>query len=736
MALLLTATAAAALYAPSLLHTTTARRVAPIRATERITKGEVHGEGGAYVGGYWVPIGEAPAKFNIAGGSNEKTPDTSCPRSMTRHTAVKPDGTYDVAIIGAGCIGAAVARELSKTTASVIMLEAADDVCQGATKGNSGIVHAGFDDKPGSVRAKLCWKGNQMFPQLDVRPPPSLESQKLPWLTALCCLAMLQEELHFGYQLTGSLVCARGAEEEKHLEELLARGATNGVANLRIVRGAELKEMEPNIATEITAALHSPDAGTLIPYEYTIALAENAADNGVEVRIRRTLESIGQTSDGLFSLDLLHWEPKDYADAQNPLKKLAKAIGGATENLGNYFGGFGEGGPWEKFPQLLKGKQKVTVEDMKVGGSGAMKAMDGVTVGHETIKAKYVINCAGGASDKVARMVGDDSFTIKPRLGEYVLLKKSSGDACNHILFPCPGPYGKGVLVQKTLWGNLILGPTARDVHEWPNPETDPDEKEDVLRSILSACRRLVPDFNTDDSFHSFSGARAKSSRGDWIIERCFAPGALDGKLVHAAGIDSPGIAGSPAIALEVIDQLKQAGFSAPADPSFNPKRAAIIVPKLGDDGLVYHEDDKVSINPTGASAAENVVCKCEKVTEAEVVDAIRRSLPCDSTQAIRKRTRAGMGGCQGKPWNYGCECKVAQIVARENEGQTDLVGRRPWSATSAFPRRWITPEDKEVLQALSKPPEEVDEKTLDAAVFDKVEAALPLEVAEKKEEA
>ena len=169
MALLLTATAAAALYAPSLLHTTTARRVAPIRATERITKGEVHGEGGAYVGGYWVPIGEAPAKFNIAGGSNEKTPDTSCPRSMTRHSAVKSDGTYDVAIIGAGCIGAAVARELSKTTASVIMLEAADDVCQGATKGNSGIVHAGFDDKPGSVRAKLCWKGNQMFPQLDVR---------------------------------------------------------------------------------------------------------------------------------------------------------------------------------------------------------------------------------------------------------------------------------------------------------------------------------------------------------------------------------------------------------------------------------------------------------------------------------------------------------------------------------------------------------------------------------------
>ena len=497
-----------------------------------------------------------------------------------------------------------------------------------------------------------------------------------------------------------------------------------------------LKEMEPNIAPEITAALHSPDAGTLIPYEYTIALAENAADNGVEVRIRRTLDSIGETKDGLFSLDLLHWEPKEYADSQAPFAKIAKAFGGVAESVGNYFGGVNEGGPWENFPKLLKGKQKVSVEDMKVGGSGAMKAMNGVPVGHETIKAKYIINCAGGASDKVARMVGDESFTIKPRLGEYVLLKKSSGSACNHILFPCPGKYGKGILVQKTLWGNLILGPTARDVHEWPSPDKDPNTKEEVLHTILSACRRLVPEFDTDDSFHSFSGARAKSSRGDWIIERCFAEGALDGKLIHAAGIDSPGIAGSPAIALEVIEQLKDAGFAAPADPTFNPKRAPIIVPKLGDEGLVYHDgDDKETINPMGVSPTENVVCKCEKVTEAEVIAACKRSLPCDSTQAIRKRTRAGMGGCQGKPWNYGCECKVAQIVARENAAQADLVGRRPWSATSAFPRRWITAEDKEVLKTLSTPPDAVEKDALDAAVFEKVEAALPLEVAEKKAE-
>ena len=153
----------------------------------------------------------------------------------------------------------AVARELSKTTASVVMIEAADDVCQGATKGNSGIVHAGFDDTPGSTRARLCWKGNQMFPGLD-------------------------DELHFGYQLTGSLVVARGKSEEAHLDELMARGKANGVQNLRLVGRDELFQMEPHLDEAATAALFSPDAGTLIPYEYTIALAENAADNGVEAR--------------------------------------------------------------------------------------------------------------------------------------------------------------------------------------------------------------------------------------------------------------------------------------------------------------------------------------------------------------------------------------------------------------------------------------------------------------------
>jgi glycerol-3-phosphate dehydrogenase len=656
-----------------------------------ITKGEVHGENGAYVAGFWVPYDDCDEHFNIKGGSNEKVHAEPCPRSRTRHSAAKPDGSYDVAIIGAGCIGSAIARELAKTDASVVVIEAADDVSQGATKGNSGIVHAGFDDKPGSVRAKFCWKGNQMFPELD-------------------------NDLHFGYQLTGSLVVARSAEDEKHLHELIERGKSNGVKNLRIVREKELKQIEPHIHPDATAALFSPDAGTLIPYEYTIALAENAADNGVEFRIRREVTDICKDEAGLFEIDVNHWEPEDFVDQQNPLKKIAGKIAGGARSLGNYFGGPGENGPWDKFPALVRGRQHVDVEDMKLGGSGSKKAMGGVSVGKEKVRAKYIVNAAGGFSDKISAMIGDDSFKVKPRLGEYVLLRKNQGHLCNHILFPCPGPYGKGILVQKTLWGNLILGPTARDQHEWPDGKTDPDSKEDILGKILAACRGLVPDFDTNESIHSFSGARSKTDVGDWIIQAS----TKDKHFIQAAGIDSPGIAASPAIAVEVVDLLNKAGLCAAPSATFNPKRAPVIRPKRGEEGLVFTPDDKEMVNAAGAAPEANVVCKCEKVTEAEVVDAMHRSLPIDSTQGIRKRTRAGMGGCQGKPWNYGCECRVAQIIARESGEQAKVVGRRPWSATSLFPRRWLTDSDRDVLKKVSKAPDAAPAVASEVVAFER----------------
>ena len=175
-----------------------------------------------------VDIEDCGGKFNLIA-SGAPTPShetcsscpnkTVCPRSATRHQSSKADGSYDVVVVGAGCVGSSIARELSKYDISVLVLEAADDVTQGATKGNSGIVHAGFDDKPGSVRAKFCWPGNQMFAALD-------------------------EELHFGYQRNGSLVLAKSEKERPILKDLLKRGEKNGVKNLRILEKDEVSIRE------------------------------------------------------------------------------------------------------------------------------------------------------------------------------------------------------------------------------------------------------------------------------------------------------------------------------------------------------------------------------------------------------------------------------------------------------------------------------------------------------------
>ena len=206
---------------------------APPRKTKQ------HGVEGAYVGGDWVEMEDCVDKFTLKDTATstknykEKCGGdcAACPRSRSKFSSAKEDGSYDVIIIGAGCIGSAIARELSKTSNSVLLLEAADDVTQGATKGNSGIVHAGFDDTPGSQRAKFCWPGNQMFPELD-------------------------KQLHFGYQKNGSLVLARDAEEIEHLKVLKARGETNGVKNLRIITNIkELFELEPYLNPNTIAAL-------------------------------------------------------------------------------------------------------------------------------------------------------------------------------------------------------------------------------------------------------------------------------------------------------------------------------------------------------------------------------------------------------------------------------------------------------------------------------------------------
>lgn len=333
---------------------------------------------------------------------------------------------------------------------------------QGATKGNSGIVHAGYDDKPGTNRAKYCWKGNQMFSELD-------------------------KDLRFGYQKNGSLVVAFNETDMDHLKELKKRGQTNGVEKLRIVYQQELREMEPHINPDAVGALYSSEAGNVIPYEYAIALAENAVDNGVELRIRREVQAIKEPASDAenWELTVRHWEPAEYIKSSKNQKiggfkkymtipsvavfvitsialgclyafsedyildaesKVAAAtilgvfLGGSvmTTVMLQFFGGLvnvaipnhKDFGDMKKMVEragraIGLGGIPVNLSDMLIGGSGSSGVQQGVTVETEKVRARFIINCAGGASDQIAKMIGDDSFKIKPRIGDYILLNRN-----------------------------------------------------------------------------------------------------------------------------------------------------------------------------------------------------------------------------------------------------------------------------------------------------------------------
>jgi L-2-hydroxyglutarate oxidase LhgO len=398
-----------------------------------------------------------------------------------------------------------------------------------------------------------------------------------------CRFPQLDRELHFGYQKNGSLVVAFSAEEEAHLGELLLKGKRNGVKRLRIVQKEELFRMEPHLNPAAIAALYSPDAGNLIPYEYAIALAENAVDNGVELRIRREVRAIDKAADGSFVVHAAYWEPRQYAEqvlgggaaggggslsdsalsaglvllalaggqkyfafslekADVLTVAIATGLAVAAVLLLNFLfsvmrgGGKGSGSKGAAaLPSVGSGGTAVTVDEMRVGGSGSCSANDGVTVARESIKTRFIVNCAGGAADKISSLIGDNSFEIKPRLGDYIILSREQGKFARHTIFPCPDPVlGKGVLVQTTLWGMLILGPTARDTYL---PEVMSQSHEDVQNFILQKCRQLVPSFDPKETIASFCGCRAKSTRGDWIIE----PSAEAANFIQAAGIDSPG---------------------------------------------------------------------------------------------------------------------------------------------------------------------------------------------------
>ncbi len=451
---------------------------------------------------------------------------------------------YDIAIIGGGVVGGMLARELSRFDLRLCILERENDVAKGATRANSAIVHAGFDAKEGTLKARLNVRGSEL-------------------MESVCA------ELGVKYRRNGSLVIGFSDEDRVALEALCARGHANGVKGLRVIDRDELKALEPNISDNATCALHAPTGAIVCPYELCIASIGNAMDNGAELLCDFAVTAIDRTEDGY-----------------------------------------------------------------------AVTAADG-----RTVTATRVINAAGLHADDIARMVGDDSFSIHPRRGEYILLDRAVGGTVEHTIFRVPGKMGKGILVTPTVDGNLLVGPTSVDMEDKENTATTPEGLAHVMREAAENIAGGVP---FGQSITSFCGLRAVGSTGDFIIKE-------QGGFVHVAGIESPGLSSAPAIAEYVLDLLRDSGMELTEKSEYNPIRA----PK--------HHFREASMEEKNAIIAENpaygrIICRCETISEGEILDAIRSNPPAVDVDGVKRRTRAGMGRCQGGF----CGTYVMELLARE----------------------------------------------------------------------
>lgn len=450
---------------------------------------------------------------------------------------------YDVALIGAGVVGGLIARELSRYQLRVVILEKGNDVALGASKANSGIVHAGFDALPGTKKARFNVEGCALMPQV-------------------------ARELGVAYRNNGSLVVAQNKEETASLRELYDRGLKNGVPGLELLDQAQLRERLPMVNG--VAALYAPTAGIVCPYGLTIAAVGNAMDNGVELKTNFTVRSLSRTETGF------------------------------------------------------------TLSD-----------------GEKTVSARYVVNAAGAYADEIARMVGDTFFSIHPRAGEYVLLDKDAGALVPHTIFGAPSKLGKGILVTPTVHGNLLLGPTATDLSDKEDTQTTAAG----LDQVLTGAKKLVKDLPLNQTITSFCGLRSTPDNGDFILE----PSHAVERLIHVAGIESPGLSASPAIARYVVELLAGMGLPLVADPNFSPYRES-----MDAFSQMSMEEKNAVIARDGRYG--HMVCRCEGVTEGEIVHAIHQNPPARDIDAIKRRTRSGMGRCQGGF----CMPVVAEILARE----------------------------------------------------------------------
>ena len=285
--------------------------------------------------------------------------------------------------------------------------------------------------------------------------------------------------------------------------------------------------------------------------------------------------------------------------------------------------------------------------DTAVSGIQVENTHSIVETNRGAIRTTYIINAAGLYADSISRMAGDDSFNITPRKGEYILFDTSASSFVNTPIFPCPTAFSKGILVSPTTHGNVFIGPNANDISDKEDMATTLDG----FSEIIAGARKLFPQIPLHAAITNFAGLRATADgSGDFIIKQSFIP-----RLIHAGGIQSPGLTSAPAIAEMVAKLLGECGCVLTPKTNFVAKIPKKIVFKDLSD---VQKAELIRINP----AYGHIICRCETITEGEIVDSIKGPIGARTVDGVKRRVRAGMGRCQGGF----CGPRVVQILARE----------------------------------------------------------------------
>lgn len=450
----------------------------------------------------------------------------------------------DVIIIGAGVSGCSIARELSRYNVKVTVLEKEEDVASGTTKANSAIVHAGFDAKPNTLKAKLNVEGSKMMEQLS-------------------------KDLDFEYKKNGALVVCTNEDELEKLEKLYNNGIQNGVEGLEILNKEQVRKLEKNLSDEVCGALLAKSSAIICPFGLTIALAENAHTNGVK-----------------FVFDTKVVDIK---------------------------------------------KENETFEVVTNNGS---------------FHSKYVINAGGVYADEIHNMINENKLEITARSGAYLLLDKNNKNYVEKTIFPLPSSTSKGVLLLPTVHGNILVGPTAIDLDDKENVSTT----EEAFKKILETTDKTVKNLPLRTVITSFAGLRANEKSDDFVIgESEEVKGFID-----CAGIASPGLSSAPAIG-KMISDIVAKGLGLTLKDNFVQTRKGFV-------NLNELSNDEINELIKQNNLYGNVVCRCELVTEGQIVDAINRPIGARSIDGIKRRVRQGMGRCQAGF----CLPKTIEILSRE----------------------------------------------------------------------